>query len=446
MKNERRKTIRIISFLAAIIIALAVWGTINTVALHKMKLKEEAARERALTSLGTSLDTISVNLDKSVYASTSPMIAEISGNVWRASTAAKTNLAEITDGSTEISAVYKFLSQVGEYSMALSEKAASGEKISTEESEMLYKLKEYAGKLSSEINYLIDEKQSGGLSFEELKTTLADENTEKLYYGTEIEDTNQIMDDYPTLIYDGPFSDHINTGKSEIVENLEAVTKEVAQKKVADFLKVDAETLVFLSECDSNLSCYTFYNADYTVSVTKKGGIVSYFLSTNSAGESFYKAENAIKNATEFLKSNGYKNIKESYYFTSDGVCTVNFSYYENGITYYTDLIKVGVALDTGDIVSFDSTGYLMNHKSRAVPENIKLTPEKAQNVLSENLTVKSWKKCFIPTDFETETYTYEYHCVSKDKTEVLVYIDPQTGNEAELLILLYSDGGILTE
>ncbi|MBQ5883452.1 MAG: germination protein YpeB, partial [Clostridia bacterium] len=79
----------------------------------KTKRLLTASRERALTELGTQLDTIRLNLDKCLYASTSPMISSVSTEVWRASTAAKTNLSEITDGEAELSSIYKFLSQVG---------------------------------------------------------------------------------------------------------------------------------------------------------------------------------------------------------------------------------------------------------------------------------------------------------------------------------------------
>ncbi|MBQ6935917.1 MAG: germination protein YpeB [Clostridia bacterium] len=447
MKKSRRKTVRIVSFLVAVIVALVAVSTVSTVKYMKTKKVLNAGRERALTELGTHLDSISLNLDKCLYASTSPMIANVSTEVWRASTAAKTNLSEITDGEAELSSIYKFLSQVGEYTMTLNEKSASGEKITKEETENLKKLAEYAEKLSGEVNYLISEEQSGGLEFEYVKSTLAEnEGEEKLYLGQELDDAKQTMTDYPTLIYDGPFSDNIDTKKSELIENLPEVSKEEAQKKAADFLDISETELYFLSECKSNIDCYSFYNADLTVSVTKKGGIVTYMIYSRFADESTLTYEEAIKTATLFLNQRGYKNIKESYYAVIDGIMTINFAFYENGITYYTDLIKVSVALDNGEITAFDSTGYLMNHTKREENGKYKYTLENGKKLLNPSLKVKSSKKVFIPTDFGTEIFAYEYHCVAPDNQEILVYIDPKTGEEAEILILLYMDNGVLTK
>ena len=42
--------------------------------------------------------------------------------------------------------------------------------------------------------------------------------------------------------------------------------------------------------------------------------------------------------------------MKESYFSTNDGICTINFAYMEDDVVCYPDLIKVNVALDTGNV------------------------------------------------------------------------------------------------
>ena len=446
MIKKRRNLVRIVSYLTAIVVALGVWGGMNMYKLAVIKRDVQASRERALTQLGTYMDDIDINLQKCLYSSSSAMLSDVASKLWRSSSSAKESLSEITDGNTEISGVYKFLSQVGEYTVSLNEKIASGEKLSKEETENLKKLKAYSEKLSGTINYLIEEEENGGLNFEEVKSTLQSEGEEKLYLAAKLNDPNQALEDYPPLIYDGPFSDHINTKKSSVVENLEEISQDEAQEKAAKFIGVKTEDIYFLNKTDSNLSTYTFYNTNATISVTQKGGLVSYMLKSRYAGESKITPEDAIRKATAFLGEKGYSKIKESYYSTVDGVCTINYAYYEDGITYYTDLIKVSVALDNGEILGFDATGYIMNHKVRKVSENPKYDLRSAGKLLKDDLKILSNKKAFIPTDYETENYVYEYRCKADDGQEILVYIDPVTGEEKDILILLYSDGGVLTK
>lgn len=446
MIKSKRNFIRTVSFLTAVIVALGAWGISSTYKLTKIRMQVRASQERALTQLGNYLDDIDLNLQKCMYLQGGALLSDISSKLWRSSASAKESLSEITDGNTEISSVYKFLSQVGEYTLSLNEKLAKGGKLSKSETQNLKKLKEYSTKLSESVNYLIAQEESGGLDFEEVKSTLQSEGEERLYLGNELNDTNQVLEDYPTLIYDGPFSDHITDKKSEMLEGLSEISKEEAKKKAAEFLGVKEDSLYFLSKADSNLSTYTFYDANTTVSVTIKGGFVSSVLNSRMAGEAKIEVKDAVLRARDFLEKRGYESIKESYYSTSDGICTVNFSYYENGVTFYTDLIKVSVALDNGEITSFDGTGYLMNHKKRKLPDSIKYTLKSGEKLLKDGLTVLSSKKAFIPTDSAGESYTYEYRCKDENSQEVLIYIDPVTGEEKNVLILLYSDGGVLTK
>ena len=57
--------------------------------------------------------------------------------------------------------------------------------------------------------------------------------------------------------------------------------------------------------------------------------------------------------------------MKESYYVINDGICTINYAYSQDGVTCYPDLVKVAVALDTGGVVEYNATGYIMNHTDR---------------------------------------------------------------------------------
>ncbi len=446
MNKSKRSTVRTISFLIALVLTLTIWAGISTFKLVEAKAEVKRSNERALTQLGTYLDDISLNLQKCTYLKSEDMLSDISRKLWRSGASAKESLAEITDGNTEISGIYKFLSQVGEYTISLNEHISTGKALTKKENENLNTLLNYSRDLSNSVNTLISQEEEGILSFEEIKSTLREEGGENAYLGDGLNDANQSLNDYPTLIYDGPFSDHILNKKSPSLDKADKVSEEKAREKAAAFLGLRATDLKLLSKTENNLSSYNFYNGDYNISVTQKGGIVSSMLTNTYAEEMKITTKQAIEKATKFLNEKGYTQIKESYFSTTDGICTINFAFYEDEITYYTDLIKVSVALDDGTITAFDATGYLMNHTERKIPENVKYTIDKGKKMLKSDLKLLNSKKAFIPTEWETEEYAYEYHCKAPDGQEVLIYIDPVTGQEKDILILLYSDGGMLTK
>ena len=74
----RRTQIRIISFLVAIISALAIWGITQTIKTRNYAREMTIAHQRTVTSLASYIDTLENDLRKMQYANTSPMTSVLS--------------------------------------------------------------------------------------------------------------------------------------------------------------------------------------------------------------------------------------------------------------------------------------------------------------------------------------------------------------------------------
>ena len=154
--------------------------------------------------------------------------------------------------------------------------------------------------------------------------------------------------------------------------------------------------------------------------------------------------EQAKEKAQAFLKQANVDSVKESYYVINDNVCTIQFFTEESGAIVYTDLVKVSVALDNGEICGYNSTGYVMNHHSRTL-SSPSVSLEEAKKAISPALKIKSEQMAIIPTAGLHEVTCYEFLCSGKNEEEVLVYLNADTGMEEQILILLRSDNGVLT-
>lgn len=253
---------------------------------------------------------------------------------------------------------------------------------------------------------------------------------------------------YPSLIYDGPFSDHILDKKPEMTAGKSEITQSEALTKAAKAASVEASALTNTREENSTLPSYVFYNDGVSVAVTKNGGMLSYMIKpkTEIIAQVISK-EDAIAASQKYLQELGIQSMKETYYEISDGVMTINFAHYESGrqVVCYTDLVKVQVSMSDGSILGCDARGYLVNHKSRTFSEP-KLSREEAQKSLSENLMVESVRFALIPSDGQNEVYTYEFLCNGTAGDKVLVYVNADTGVEEQILILLETPNGVLTK
>ena len=445
--KSKRNLIRIISFICAAIVALSAAAVSNYVRAEKLDRINTNSQQRALTELTTCMSNIQQGLSKEFYTATAPMAEKLSSEIWREASQAKSCLSVLPVSDILLENTFKFLSQVGAFCSSLSEKAAKGEKISEEEYASLEELIKYSKELTSRLENMCAYLENGALTFESTDDAVAamSEELDSMDFETAISDAEQALVDYPTLIYDGPFSDHILQKEPEMTKGKEEISEAAATEAAANFSGIAIEKLKREEDENGTLASYTFSSKEdgVVISITKRGGYLSYMLGSSYAGVSKLSAEEAIERGLEYLKSHGINNMKESYYSINDGICTVNYAYVQNGVICYPDLIKISVAMDTGKVISVDARGYLVNHFART-DVNPVLTSENAAKSLSPYLTVKDVKTAVIPTDSGNEILCYEFWCEGTGNEELLVYINAATGEEENIFFLLYSDNGIL--
>lgn len=442
---SRRGKIRVRLYASVLILVLFSAFVINAQKASELSRQLNADAERSLSTLEACMSSINTNLTKGLYANTTPMLSSMAISLTRDAASAKNSLSALPLSDTQLDNMLKFLSQVGAFVSTLDRKLSLGEPITSEERNQLKQLIDVSQKLLSELDTITQGVEDGSVSFKQAGSTLQKSADQSVQIDSAFGDAEQTLTDYPTLIYDGPFSDHILNQSPKTLEGESDVSKEKALEIASDFIGIDKSTLRFDSETNGVIETYNFFVDSINISVCKKGGAVLYLLGSSSAGESVISPEQAVENAKNFLSAKGYKNMKESYYSTQDGICTVNFAYENEGVICYPDLIKLSVSLETGNIISFDARGYIMNHTDRP-PVQSKISADEAKMSVSDYLTVMSSRLAVIPTDYKTEKTAYEFHCKTPDEQEVLVYIDVLTAKEDDILLLLYSDGGILTK
>lgn len=442
---SRRGKIRVRLYASVLILVLFSAFVINAQKASELSRQLNADAERSLSTLEACMSSINTNLTKGLYANTTPMLSSMAISLTRDAASAKNSLSALPLSDTQLDNMLKFLSQVGAFVSTLDRKLSLGESITSEERNQLKQLIDVSQKLLSELDTITQGVEDGSVSFKQAGSTLKKSTDQSMQIDSAFGDAEQTLTDYPTLIYDGPFSDHILNQSPKTLEGKSDISKEKALEIASDFIGVDKSTLRFDSETNGVIETYNFFVDSINISVCKKGGAVLYLLGSSNAGESVITPEQAVENAKNFLSAKGYENMKESYYSTQDGICTVNFAYENEGVICYPDLIKLSVSLETGNIISFDARGYIMNHTDRP-PVQSKISADEAKMSVSDYLTVMSSRLAVIPTDYKTEKTAYEFHCKTPDEQEVLVYIDVLTAKEDDILLLLYSDGGILTK
>ncbi len=183
-------------------------------------------------------------------------------------------------------------------------------------------------------------------------------------------------------------------------------------------------------------------NETINLSIAKKGGHIVSMNSNREVTAEAIRQEEADQKAKEFLTQKGFPNMKETYYLKQEGIVTINYAATQEDVVMYPDLIKVKVALDNGEVLGMETTGYLNNHTTRDV-KKVNITKEEAKKTINKNLELQSEGLAVIPTEWKTEILCYEFKGKVEDR-EFLVYINAENGREEDILIITNTPNGTL--
>lgn len=437
--TSQKKIIIFLSALSLLLAAAVVHFSLEASKLHK---RERLINERAVSSLCESLDSISTSLNKGRYTFDGQALLKIGNELSRQASAAKESLNSLGFEGEMRDELYKFLSQVGNYTIYLAgednfRRAGSAKKLG--------ELCTYAEKLSRGMNEICLDYYKGNVDFAEATKLIGVTESPVEDFFTLVYDAAQTMTDYPTLVYDGPFADNLASGRSQFLENEKEITAEEAKKKVSRLLGVKESALRRERDVDSKLSLYCFSLEGADITITKKGGYLCTLLSDAFVTEETISPKEAIKRGEEYLDRLGYESMVSSYYSLYDGICTINYAFSQNGVIHYGDLIKVSIGLDTGKLLSLDARSYLLNHRTREKPKKY-LSLEEGRSLVMPSLKVIGSRYAVIPLDSGKEAFCIELHCRDEKGQELLIYLNAETGRQEDILLLLYSDEGVLTK
>ncbi len=440
--------------IAAIVVFIVVVGGLISVIVNNKNETKTASQNTynmAFYEVVDYVQNVETYLAKSLISSTPEHGAETLTNVWREANLAQAYLSQLPIESQELANTEKFLNQVSDYSYSLSRKNIYNESLSDEDLKNLKDLHNYSVELENTLNQLSDDINSGRIKWDELTnkgtTAFAQQVSTSSMDG--FSNLEENFHQYSGLIYDGAFSEHITNGEKKGLTG-DDIDEDIAKQKAIDFIGKDnvqnIESLGFSENAtipEYNFSVKTNSENSISISISKKGGHIVYMNSNRDVNSEIISQEEANVKGKEFLNNHGFVNMKETYYLKQDGIVTINYAYVQNDVVVYSDLIKVKVALDNGEVLGIETTGYLNNHTQRDT-SNVKISKESAKKTLNKDLQIASDGLAIIPTEFKTEILCYEFKGKVDDK-EFLVYINAENGREEDILIITNTPNGTLT-
>ncbi len=449
--ERKRAFIRVISFSIAAMFVLGGFCYAGWNQAASLEYQIENDRQQAFSELVSALNAIDTALQKGVYSRSPVMQSTLANEVARQASSAASALGRLPYSFVELENTSKFISEVGDFSSAMAKKLAIGESYTTDEVNSFTSLSKIAKELSTKLTDLQESVSLYNMKFGNMNVSGVRQSIDRTAVPVIADGYKDIEGEFPkipALVYDGPFSSHVENKTPMLLNGQKEASPEIARNRAADLIGLSSDKVVLTGESSGKLPTYQFEydNGDSSsfIEITKTGGIPLTLLSSRNVETAKLAPEQCISNARSFLEEHGFKNMRDTYWIISNNSVMINFAYEQDGVICYPDLIKVAVAQDDGKITGLESRGYVMNHQKR-VFSPAKITEEHARELIASSLKVDSHYMAVVPTGGQNEVFCHVFRCRGQENRGVLVFLDAATGNEEKILLLLESEKGTLS-
>jgi germination protein YpeB len=436
--------------------AAGSWGNSQRLANRNLENFLNNKYQRAFFDMTAQVQNLEVLLSKSMVAADPRLDASMLMDIRQQAAFAQSNLGQLPLNDALAGRTSKFLTQVGNYADSLSRHVNKGEAIDAENWETLNSLYQQSMELNRDLQGMQYKVAQNNFYFGEMVRQVRNnlqKNPDNLAQ-TDFQALDQRMQQYPSLIYDGPFSEHLERTEARDLSELAEVSAGDAQDNALSLIdgkqgvnyrasvtgsaegRIPAYRVEVSPDGDSD-------NNRFVMDISKKGGKLVWMINSRPVGDPSLDINSARQKALNYLKDHGFGDMKSTYFMQHENSVTFNFAALQNGVVIYPDLIKVTVALDNGEITGVETSGYLMSHRRRDLPA-AGISREQARAVLNARLQVQGGNLVLIPVGADEEKLAYEFQG-KLGEDNYLVYVNAVDGREENVLKLIETPGGTLT-
>lgn len=451
----KKRNIIISSFLAFAVLATGIWGYTQYRKARTYEIMLNNQYQRMFYDMKDNVETVQTSLSKALLSESKEQNVLLLSQIWQQAYFAKDKLAQLPVKHSDLAKTEKFLNQVADYSYALLQDHLDENNLDNKQRQSLFKLQDYTAYLSGELEGIHQKVLKGDIDISSLSGEKDFRKANENMINTRLAKyEEEQLTEYPELIYDGPFSDQVLNVKPKGLGDKEFTEKESEEvaKKFIGVKKVEKITGFEQGENSdaANINAYTFSivpeNKDKEsaiyIGISKMGGKPIWMENPRPVKDKKLSDKDAEKSARDFLKEKGFEGMEPNYSLKYDGSILYNFAYTKDDVTIYTDLIKVKIALDNGEIIGFDASKYLKSHYEREM-DTPEITKEQARERVRYDFDISKTRLAIIPDRGNNDLLCYEFRGKYKG-LDFIVYINATTGKEEKILKIIKDENGTL--
>lgn len=433
----KKITYILIPILTIALIGTGYYGYQENQEKNSILIKAENQYQRAFHDLTYHIDKLQDELGKTLAVNSRNQLSPSLANVWRLSYSAQSDVGQLPLVLIPFNKTEEFLAKVADFSYRIAIRDLNAEPLSENEYKTLKDLYTSSKEIQKDLQGIQTKVLDNRLRWMDVELAIAREDDKA---------DNTIIDGFKTIDKKveefpetdwGPGITSLETKKKEKGKNLtgDSISEEKAKKLAFSFLNLeDVKANTVLTGDGSAYEAYSISSEgkeNIYLEVTKIGGYITYMIKNREVKEKKLSDEQAIEKANDFLKSHNYQSMAPIEIYEFGNSLILNYYYKQGEVIVYPDKISIKVALDNGEITSFQSIDYVFNHKKREI-DSVKISEEIAKSNINHNLKVDTVKLAIIENMDGVEVLTYEI-TGKLDETIYRIFINADNGDEEDI-------------
>lgn len=442
-KNDKRHAPGFGGWLAAVIslgvttLALGTMLTFGWINMNGMQNEMATLQTENLYELNSIVDNLDTNLAKARVSNSKNEQVKLLSNIAIESEMAETVLERLPLDGQLTQNLTSFVNKMGDSAQSMLYSVASGKPLTESQIATI----EHMYSTNLEMKQIINELTANANGNDMLSAMSGKQGLLSTTFDTIQNNTIET----PKEIHDGPFAENIDKVSAKNLEGLEEISapraEELARKYFKDY---DVQNAQCTGEAIAEqLTVYnvslTTKDGEMSAQISKLGGKVVEFNSYKDCSDKNFSVDRCITIAEDFLEGLGYGGMKAVWTSENGTTCNLNFAYEQNGVTVYSDMIKVKVCEERGIVTGMEGLSYVLNHVKRDLP-TAKISKSEAKDKLHDGFDVETSRLCLIPTD-GGEALAYEFYGTYEGST-YYVYLDAKTGEELDVFTVIGTQQG----
>ena len=190
--------------------------------------------------------------------------------------------------------------------------------------------------------------------------------------------------EYPSMIFDGPFSSALETSEVKGLSKTEVSRDEAIEYLKNTVYKNRDVEIEFVRETDGDIKTYDFDvtidEKTFDAQVSKRGGLLITLSGYAEGGDPIMSVEQAKEMAKTFANNIGFESMNVVWQEENQNVVYINLAPTIDDVIMYPDLVKVKIDLTSQEIIGFEAVNYALNHIDRNFENTLEV--EECEKVL----------------------------------------------------------------